>query len=446
MKKFRLGVPLLLVLLFAGSVYYLTDSRAGVIREYNEKLQQAREAVQNGVLTDGMSMYREALAIHPSVEIYTEAGNVFLDKEDPSAAYSWYEKEFAPAYPDAPKTYEFGIRASLAAQDYQEAFAIYDTCAKREALSTAVKELMEPVWYAYELLYGRYDQAAAFSVDNGLAAVASDGRWGYVNQKGTSVIGASYLSADLFATYAPVVDADGNASYIDASGNTKITASQFTNEDGNPAGIKQFRPLAGGFALAFNGSSWSYYDLETYQKRPGSYADATVIANGVGAVTEDGNTWALIGADGSIRTPYDYEEVAVNDRGEICCADRLFVKKDGTYWLTDPNGTQISAQAYEDADAFYEDSYAAVKKDGVWQYINASGEEQNLGTFEEAKSFSNGMAAVKINGMWGYIDLEGKQAIAPVFYDAGAFYRAGVAFVKQTEDDWSVLRLYRRSS
>ena len=56
------------------------------------------------------------------------------------------------------------------------------------------------------------------------------------------------------------------------------------------------------------------------------------------------------------------------------------------------------------------------------------------------------MAAVKINGMWGYIDLEGKQAIAPVFYDAGAFYRAGVAFVKQTEDDWSVLRLYRRSS
>ena len=104
MKKFRLGVPLLLVLLFAGSVYYLTDSRAGVIRKYNEKLQQAREAVQNGVLTDGMSMYREALAIHPSVEIYTEAGNVFLDKEDPSAAYSWYEKEFAPAYPDAPKT------------------------------------------------------------------------------------------------------------------------------------------------------------------------------------------------------------------------------------------------------------------------------------------------------------------------------------------------------
>ena len=56
MKKFRLGVPLLLVLLFAGSAYYLTDSRAGVIREYNEKLQQAREAVQNGVLTDGMSM------------------------------------------------------------------------------------------------------------------------------------------------------------------------------------------------------------------------------------------------------------------------------------------------------------------------------------------------------------------------------------------------------
>lgn len=438
-------MPLLLILLFAGSVYHLTDSRAGVIREYEEKLKQAKKAVQDGVLTDGISLYREALAIHPSVEIYTEAGNAFLDAEDPSAAHSWYEKEFAPAYPGTPQTYEFGIRASLAAQDYREAFAIYDLCAKREAVSDSVKELLEPVWYAYELLYTRYDQAAAFSSD-GFAAVAADGRWGYVNQKGNLVIGAAYTSADLFTTYAPVVDAQGDAYYIDASGNAKMTASQFMDEDGNPAGIKQFRPIADGLAIAFNGSSWSYYDLETYRKRPGVYADATVIANGVGAVTEDGSTWALIGADGSTRTPYEYEEVAVNGRGEVCCAERLFVKKDGTYRLADPNGNLLNGQAYEDADAFYEDSYAAVKKDGVWLFIDTSGKEQDLGKYEEAKSFSNGLAAVKADGMWGYIDLQGKQAIAPVFYDAGAFYRSGTAFVKSSETDWVILRLYRYDS
>lgn len=395
MKKLRFGVPLLLLLLYAGSAYYLTDSRAGVIRKYEEKLHQAREAVHNGVLTDGMSLYRQALAIHPSVEIYTEAGNVFLDDEDPSGAHSWYAKEFAKAYPFAPQAYELGIRASLARQDYREVFAIYDTCVKREALSDTIKELMEPVWYVYELVYGRYEQAGAFSRNNGFAAVCSDSRWGYVNQNGGSVIGAAYASAEVFGDYAAVVDLEGNAYYMDTSGNAKITASQFLDENGNPAGIQRFRPAGNGMALAYNGSTWSYYDLQTYQKQPGAYADAAIIANGVGAVTEDGSTWALTGADGSLRTPYDYEGIAANSRGEICCTDSLFVKKDGKYWLSDQNGSPISSQSYEAVDAFYEDSFAAVKKDGTWLFVNASGEEKIWGRLKKQGVFPMGLPRSK---------------------------------------------------
>lgn len=443
MKRFRIGVPLLLVLLLAGSVYYMAKSRVHVIGGYNDKLRQAREAVENGVLADGLALYEEALSVHPSEDIYTEVGNIYLDTGDLQGAQRWYEREFVKQYPNAAQAYAYGIRASLAAEDYREAFAIYDICTKREVLSEEIEQLVRPVWYAYELLYGNYDAVGAFSSRNGLAAVCREDRWSYVNQDGKSEIHGSYQSADVFGDYAAVVDAEGEAYYIDTSGNAKYTASQFKDASGNKAQIKMFRPIINDLALAFDGNAWSYYSMETFGELFGGYKDATLIANGIGAVAKDGQAWALVGADGQEITGYDYGEAVTNSRGILSCTDGLFVMQDGKFWLVDVNGNKISQNAYDAVDAFEEDSWAAVQKDGTWIFVNDSGEEKDLGSFEEAKSFSNGLAAVKVDGMWGYIDLEGNQAIACAFYDAEPFNRAGVAFVKLSETEWGALSLYR---
>lgn len=443
MKRFRLGVPLLLILLFAGSVYYMADSRVRVIGGYNDKLRQAREAVADGVLADGLSLYGEALSVYPSEDVYTEVGNIYLDTGDLTGAQKWYEREFVKQYPNAPQAYAYGIRASLAAQDYREVFAIYDICTKREILSEEIEQLVRPVWYTYELLYGSYDEVGAFSSRNGLAAVRIDDRWSYVNQDGGSEIRGPYQSADVFGDYAAVVGTEGEAYYIDVSGNTKYTASQFKDISGNQAQIKMFRPIINEIALAFDGNTWGYYSIETFKELFGGYEDAALIANGIGAVTKDGQTWALIGTDGQEITGYDYGQVITNSRGILCCTDGLFVMEDGKFWLVDTSGNKISQNAYDTVDAFEEDSWAAVQKNGTWIFVNDSGEEKELGRFEEAKSFSNGLAAVKMNGMWGYIDLEGNQAIDCIFYDAEPFNRTGVAFVKTSETEWNALSLYR---
>lgn len=443
MKKFRFGVPLLLVFLLAGSVYYMINSRYAVADEYQEKLRQAREAVKNGVLTDGIALYREVLSIRPSVELYTEAGNVYLDSDDLQGAHRWYEREFVTQYPNEPETYEYGIRASLADQDCRQAFEIYDLCTKREAVSESVEELIKPVWYSYELLFGHYDETGPFSSQNGYAAVKIKDRWGYVNQDGSLELQALYQSADVFGDYAAVTDMDGEAYYIDASGNTRITAAQFTDEHGDPAGIQMFRPVMDGVALAFDGETWSYYDLKTYKKLSGGYTDAYVTANGTGAVAKGEKAWALTGSGGQELTGYDYEEVIANSRGIVCCTGALFVKQDGKYWLADPKGSRISDSAYDKADGFNGDGPAAVQKNGKWIFVNSAGEETDLGEFQEAKSFSNGLAAVKKGGRWGYIDQDGNQAIDCVFYDADDFNGAGVAFVKASEYEWTALSLYR---
>lgn len=443
MKKMRWGVPLLLILLLAGSVYYMVDSRMRVIDDYNKKLSEARKAVQNGVLTDGLALYEQALSVYPSEEIYTETGNVYLDSDDLQGAQNWYEREFVARYPDAPQAYEYGIRASLAAEDYREALAIYDVCSRREALSEEIQKLIQPVWYSYELLYGSYDEVGAFSSQNGFAAVKSGDRWSYVNQDGETEITDSYQSADVFGECAAVVDSQGEAYYIDESGNTKFTASQFTDTGESSEQIQLFRPIADGLALAYDGRTWSYYQMETYKRAFGGFADATVIANGIGAVTKDGTAWALIGTDGQEITGYDYDQAVTNSRGILCCTDALFVMQDGKYWLIDAAGNKRNQNAYDAVYAFEQDSWAAAKKNGKWIFVNSLGEEKELGVFEEAKSFSNGLAAVQKDGKWGYIDLEGNLVIDCIFYDAGSFNEKGVAFVKPTETEWNALSLYR---
>lgn len=443
MKRFRLGVLLLLVLLLAGSVSYMAGSRIRVIDDYHEKLRQAREAVANGVLVDGLALYKEVLSIYPSEEIYTEVGNIYLDTDDWKGAQKWYEREFVTQYPNASQAYAYGIRASLAAQDYREAFAIYDACTKREALSEEIEQLIQPDWYAYELLYGSYDEVGAFSSRNGLAAVRKDDGWGYVDQDGKPEIYGPYQSADVFVDYAAVVDTKGEAYYMDVSGNVKFTASQFNDAQGNGAHIKVLRPVIDDMALAYDGNTWGYYSMGTFRRLFGGYMDATLIANGVGAVTKDGTNWALIGADGQEITGYDFGQAVTNSRGILCCTDGMFVMQGGKYWLVDVKGNKISQNAYDAVYAFEENSWAAVKKNGKWIFVDDSGKEKELGSFEEAKSFSNGLAAVKMDGKWGYIDQEGNQAIDCDFYDAGEFNRMGVAFVKPSESEWSALSLYR---
>jgi hypothetical protein len=41
--------------------------------------------------------------------------------------------------------------------------------------------------------------------------------------------------------------------------------------------------------------------------------------------------------------------------------------------------------------------------------------------FENAASFSDGLAAVKIDGMWGFIDRSGRQVIPPTFATVSRF-------------------------
>jgi hypothetical protein len=71
-----------------------------------------------------------------------------------------------------------------------------------------------------------------------------------------------------------------------------------------------------------------------------------------------------------------------------------------------------------------------VNVDGKWGYIDSAGTIIIAPEFEEAESFSEGVAAVKAEGSWGYIDKSGKFIIPPGFASAQPFYK-GIGVVTQ---------------
>jgi uncharacterized protein (TIGR02145 family) len=76
----------------------------------------------------------------------------------------------------------------------------------------------------------------------------------------------------------------------------------------------------------------------------------------------------------------------------------------------------IIAAIYDDALSF-SDGLAAVKSEGKWGYINEAGDQIIPPRYSEAGSFSGGRAMVCQNGKWGFIDSKGKEVIPPVRYD-----------------------------
>lgn len=100
------------------------------------------------------------------------------------------------------------------------------------------------------------------------------------------------------------------------------------------------------------------------------------------------------------------------------------------YGYVDERGHWVIQPRFDNAYSFSE-GLAAVKTNGKWGFIDKRGNFAIQPRFEDAawRKFSEGLAPVKTNGKWGFIDKQGNFAIQPRFEDAHSFFE-GLALVK----------------
>ena len=137
------------------------------------------------------------------------------------------------------------------------------------------------------------------------------------------------------------------------------------------------------------------------------YDDAGSFSDGLTRVKLNGK-WGLIDKTGKEVIPFIYYTIGDFSEGlaraELINGEPTFKKKNKWEYI--------------------------VIKDSKWGFIDKTGKEVVPFIYDDAGSFSGGIAIVKLNDKWGFIDNTGKEVI-PLIYDSAEPFKDGLARVTQ---------------
>ena len=124
-------------------------------------------------------------------------------------------------------------------------------------------------------------------------------------------------------------------------------------------------------------------------------------------------SWQYIDRDGKhVGDSYDDMRPFSNGLGAV--------RKQGAWGFVDASGALKLDCMYEDVGQ-YAGGMLRVKENGHWHFITPAGEAAFQGAFEDSLDFSDGLAAVKVDGLWGFVDAGGAVQVDPQYDDARSF-------------------------
>lgn len=432
-KNYRNLVPVVLILFMALASYKLVSDAQEKEKEYFGYLEAAREKAEQGILVDSLENYKQAIAMHSALELYVETGEMIETLGNYKQRIKWGER-MIDDYPNEAQGYEYLIRTYMEQEKYTFCFEINDTVVKKGILSKEIQDMISQIEYEYELDYHIYEDIGAWGDEYCAVFDAESDCWGYIDTGGNLVIPFLYLKAGVFADeIVGVVDEEGSLYFINAKNEKKLAVKEtekmeivgILNENRYPVKIE----------------NEYYYCNAEGETVLGPYANASSYNFGKAAVLlEEG--WTFIDTEGNILTENTYLNVILDKKCIAFRNGRAFVETTQGIQMIDENFEPVGEEVYEAAVPFYGTSYVAVEMDGKWGFIDNMGNICIPFVYDEADSFSNGLAAVRDEEKWGYINLEGETAITPCFEGAAPFTTDGTAFVK-IGDDYKLLKLIR---
>jgi hypothetical protein len=232
----------------------------------------------------------------------------------------------------------------------------------------------------------RFEAAQPYSED--LAAVKREGRWGYIDRNGSEVIPVRYRTAQSFHNGVAIVDSglpDHPIGVIDTSG----------------AWITQpiFRSLSA--ADGPNG-------LLLGQKEP---------AEGLGFYDRSGNL---------VLGPYFLAFSFSQGRARV----KTGVRSGSDDWIIDASGTLLPKKPLVLDGIRFSDGMIAIRQDRKLGYMDLDGNIAIEPRYDQGGAFAEGLAAVQSEGHWSFIDKSGAVA---------AEFPAGIAFAEPLSDGLSLV-------
>ena len=432
MKNYRKILPIALIVLLVTSWYMMISTVAKTNNSYKNYIKEARKFAEQGITKYAIENYEAAISINSTPSVYNEVAQYYKEQKKNDEYLDWSER-FLEEYPTEEMAYDCILDAYLLQKDYESCYDIIFTADRRNISTDYIKKTREKIKYFYKMDINTYDDVGVFS--NNLCPIKSNDLWGFANRFGEQRIICKYLQVGSYTKsgVVSVVNADGDAYYIDNSG-SKVMVSKDK--------YKSFGLLVDNILAAEKPNGKYVYLNNEFEKLFGEYDFASTMNYGIAAV-KIGSHWKLIDDEGKEITKSDFLDIKLDEKQIAFRNDRAFVSASkGKYIMVDNKGNQVGKLEFEDAKPFASESYAAVKINGKWCFVDKKGKLVSKEKYDDARSYNNGLAAVCIDGKWGFVDEKEKIVIKPKFFDAKDFNEKGSCFVN-TGNKWTLLKLYR---
>ena len=243
----------------------------------------------------------------------------------------------------------------------------------------------------------------------GLAAACENDKWGIINRNGTYIVEPIFQNVKPFSAGLAAVCVDEKWGYINKLG--KVIISPVYSE------VRPFKESVAAVAVSVPNDN------------------VTTAHDGEPDKSSVEQLWGLIDKTGSIVIETKYDRISDFSEGFAA----IFI--DGKWGYIDQQGVMEIEPQFEEAGQFSE-GLAPVLVDTKWGFINRQGAMVIEPKFDAADSFSEGLAkvgmetstpslgrvgdipwslSINTRNLYGYIDTIGNMVIEPQFENAGTF-------------------------
>ena len=402
------------------------------VTSYNAFVESARKRAEKGISYYAKQDYLNAFAIYnEDQEMFREFLDFLRTAEDPS--YITYLKSYMKRYPQDPEPYHILCGMYYEEQRFRDVRTVLLEAGAAGVSSDILTEYNDLTAYRFTTLTGGFENISGFYGEQ--AIVEKKGRKGLFYYGYGIVIPQEYDELSFYVNGSAAAKKEGECFFLDFYGNKSGVTSR---------AVDSLSILSNGLCAVSAGGRYGYMDssLEVPDSLP--YEGATAFAEGVAAV-KSGGRWGLIDRQGQYLAEPQYEEVLLTEFGACVSSGVIFVRRGDGIIMLDTKGERLNEYVFEEAEPFgLSGQPAAVKLDGRWIFVKATGELFPLETeLAGAKSFDNMLAPVTLDGeTWGYMDGYGNIVIEPQFDDCRQFSPYGIAPVKNG-DTWSMIQLLR---
>ncbi|MCA9673443.1 MAG: WG repeat-containing protein [Kofleriaceae bacterium] len=279
----------------------------------------------------------------------------------------------------------------------------------------------------------------------GLIPFRQGGRWGYLDRNtGAPVMPPSFDEADDFQhDDLAVVYQDGKAGYLDTRGYWRLAATYealaptsdqrgraqidgrwyVIDLDGNVLsdGYDDILPFMAGMARVVRGDQIAYVGLDGQLLGDAWFDDGAPYAEGLAPVRR-GDAWFFLDVRGATHGPY---QRAMSPTDGLA----RFVEAGGDVGFLGVDGTVKVPARYASAFGFHE-GLAAVLRDELWTFVDATGKELHEPYWHRAGNFHEGLCTVRYGARAGVVDKSGK-VVVPLELDVVEPFAGGRAAVKK---------------